>query len=258
MAQLSIETEKGIALVTLDRPKVLNALNSEVFLELKACFEEMQNDGAVSTVILTGRGEKAFAAGADIKELATLDCLGAKQKSAFGQSVFRLIERFPKPVIAAVNGFALGGGCELALACHMRLASQSAQFGLPEVGLGLIPGYGGTQRLARIVGKGLALEWILSGAMIPAQRAYETGLVNQVTTAEELIPACRDLAAKIQKKGPVALRMALEAVNSGLEMTQTEGEVLESNLFGLLPSTKDTKEGLAAFLEKRKPQFQGR
>ncbi len=250
--------ESGIATVTLNRPKVLNALSASVLGELACCFEGLRNKNQVAAVIVTGAGEKAFVAGADIKELAQLDSIGAKATSERGQQCFRIIERFPKPVIAAVNGFALGGGCELALACHMRIAAEGARFGLPEVKLGLIPGYGGTQRLTRLVGKGLALELILSGEMISAARAEEIGLVNRVVPAGDLLDEARALARTIAARGPVAVRYALEAVNAGLDMGLDDGERLEAALFGSLAATEDTREGLSAFLEKREPHFKGR
>ncbi|MDJ0842558.1 MAG: enoyl-CoA hydratase-related protein [Acidobacteriota bacterium] len=258
MEFLDMDKRDRIAVVTINRPKVLNALNPGVLGELACCFEGLRTDEEVGAVIVTGSGEKAFVAGADIKVLATLDVHGARDNAEKGQGAFRTIERFPKPVIAAVNGFALGGGCELALACHMRIASTKAKFGLPEVSLGLIPGYGGTQRLARIIGKGRALEMILSGDMINAERAYETGLANQVVEPESLLDTARKLAATILGRGPVAVRLALEAVTHGLEMNQEDGERLEAALFGSLAATEDTREGLAAFLEKRAPEFKGR
>ena len=256
MDYLKVKTENRLALLTIDRPKV-NALSGRVFEELAACFARLRSDARVGAVIVTGAGQKAFVAGADIKELASLDSSGAKQASLSGQAVFRTIEQFPKPVIAAINGFALGGGCELALACHLRLASSQALIGLPEVGLGLIPGYGGTQRLARLVGKGLALELILTGDPIGAQRAFQMGLVNQVTEPDDLLDKCTEIANKILSRGPIAVRHALEAVHHGLEISEVEGELLEANLFGLLAGTADTAEGLTAFIEKRPPVFKG-
>lgn len=258
MELITLETsEEGIALVTINRPKALNALNAQVLSELETLLGDLANDDAVSVIILTGAGEKSFVAGADIKELATLNARTAKDVASRGQRIFRMVETSHKPVIAAINGFALGGGCELALAAHIRVASNNARLGLPEVGLGLIPGYGGTQRLARIVGKGLALELILTGNMVKAERAREMGLINHVTEPEALLEKCHDLAKAMLSKAPLALSYALEAVNNGLEMGQEDGERLEASLFGLLASTDDCKEGLSAFIEKREAQFKG-
>jgi enoyl-CoA hydratase len=209
-------------------------------------------------VILTGGGEKAFVAGADINELAQMTPITGKATAEKGQRVFRAIERFPKPVIAAVNGFALGGGCELALACHMRIASENAKLGLPEVSLGIIPGYGGTQRMARLLGKGKALELILSGDRIGAEEAERIGLVNKVVPADQLMATCEELARKIATRGPLAVSAAIEAVMSGSEMPFDEGQILEATLFGLLASTEDMKEGMQAFLEKRTAEFKNR
>ena len=258
MEMIDLKREGGITTVCINRPKVLNALNQEVLAQLRDTFAQLAAERETLAVIVTGAGEKAFVAGADIKELATLDTVAGRKTAAFGQNVFRAIERFHKPVIAAINGFALGGGCELALACHLRIASENARLGLPEVGLGLIPGYGGTQRLARLVGKGFALEMILTGEMISAERAAAIGLVNHVVAIEALLPKAHEIAAKIIKNGPVAVHHALEAVNHGLDMPLEDGERLEASLFGMLASTSDTKEGLAAFLEKRPPKFQGK
>lgn len=209
-------------------------------------------------VILTGAGEKSFVAGADITELATKDPVGAKEFSLASQEILHFIEHFPKPVIAAVNGFCLGGGCELAMACHIRVASENAKFGQPEVNLGLIPGNGGTQRLPRLVGKGRALELLLTGNMIDAAEAYRIGLVNKVSPAEKLISTAEGILKTIFTKGPVAVKLTIEAVNHGLELTLDEGVQLESNLFGLCFSTEDMKEGTKAFIEKRKAEFKGR
>jgi enoyl-CoA hydratase len=257
MDSIELEREGGITTVRINRSKVLNALNQAVLSQLEDAFRQMAADRETRAVIVTGAGEKAFVAGADIKELANLDTVSGRKTAAFGQTVFRAIERFQKPVIAAINGFALGGGCELALACHLRIASKNARLGLPEVTLGLIPGYGGTQRLARLIGKGLALEMILTGEMISAERAAAVGLVNHVVTPEELMPKARAIATKIIKNGPVAVHHALDAVNHGLDMSLEDGERLEASLFGMLASTWDTKEGLTAFLEKRPPEFRG-
>ena len=247
-----------VATVTLNRPDKLNAINRDTFLELRAQFAEIAARESVRVVILTGSGTKAFAAGADIAELATLSPTQARELSALGQEVMEGIARMPKPVIAAVNGFALGGGLELALCCHFRIASANARLGLPEVSLGVIPGYAGTQRLPRLVGKGRALEMIVSGVPITAEEALHAGLVNRVVELEALLPTCAELANVIASRGPVAVRFALEAVQRGLDGTLEEGSWLEQALFGLLWSTADMREGCAAFLEKRKPQFKGR
>ncbi|SRR5581483_3246100 len=257
MENVRIETRDGVAIITVDRPKVLNALNAQTVQEINEAFEQARADESVKAVILTGGGEKAFVAGADIGELAKMTPITGKATSEKGQAVFASIERFPKPVIAAINGFALGGGCELALACHIRIASDRAQLGLPEVTLGIIPGYGGTQRMARLLGKGKALELILTGDRIPAAEAERIGLVNKVVAAEELMNVAMEMAKKIASRGPLAVRAAIEAVMSGSEMPLDEGFFLEATLFGLLASTEDMKEGMGAFLEKRAAQFKG-
>ena len=258
MDNVRIETREGVAIITVDRPKVLNALNAQTVGEIGEAFEQARNDENVKAVILTGGGEKAFVAGADIGELAKMTPITGKATAERGQAVFAKIERFPKPVIAAINGFALGGGCELALACHIRIASEKAQIGLPEVTLGIIPGYGGTQRMARLLGKGKALELILTGDRIPAAEAERIGLVNKVVAPEELMNVAMELAKKIASRGPLAVRAAIEAVMSGSEMPLDEGFFLEATLFGLLASTDDMKEGMGAFLEKRTADFKGR
>ncbi|MFQ5928102.1 MAG: enoyl-CoA hydratase/isomerase family protein [Acidobacteriota bacterium] len=255
---LKIEIDDGIALVMISRPEVLNALNEETLDELGKAFLNRLKEDDVQAVILTGAGEKAYAAGADIKELAELDPLDGKRKSIRGQELLERIENFPKPVIAAINGFCLGGGCELALACHFRIAAEQAQIGLPEVKLGIIPGYGGTQRLARLVGKGRAMEMVLSGESISAREAERIGLVNRVVSGQALIPRCRELAAKILGNGPLAVRYLIEVINSGLEMPLHEASRLEATFFGLSCATEDMKEGTRAFIEKRKPQFKGK
>lgn len=252
------ENKDGILIITIDRPKVLNALNAQTVAEIGEAFEAAREDASVKCVILTGGGEKAFVAGADIGELAQMTPITGKATSEQGQKVFRAIERFPKPVIAAINGFALGGGCELALACHMRIASENAKLGLPEVTLGIIPGYGGTQRMARLLGKGKALELILTGDRIGAEEAERIGLVNKVVPADQLMTTCEELARKIATRGPLAVRFAIEAVMSGSEMPFDEGQLLEATLFGLLASTEDMKEGMGAFLEKRTAEFKNR
>jgi enoyl-CoA hydratase len=258
MENVRVETRDGIAIVTVDRPKVLNALNAQTVEEIGQAFEQLRRDDSVRAVILTGGGEKAFVAGADINELAKMNPITGKETAERGQRIFTAIERFPKPVIAAVNGFALGGGCELALACHIRIASEKAQLGLPEVTLGIIPGYGGTQRMARLLGKGKALELICTGDRITAAEAERIGLVNKVVAPEQLMATAEEMAKKMASRGPVAIRAAIEAVMAGSDMPQEEGLVLEATLFGLLASTDDMKEGMGAFLEKRQANFTGR
>jgi enoyl-CoA hydratase/carnithine racemase len=253
-----LEKKNPIAYVTLNRPKVLNALNMATMEELRSAFHDIKNDADIRVAILTGAGEKAFVAGADISELAKQDAVSGKAYAQRGQSVLNLIENLGKPVIACINGFALGGGCELALACTLRLASDNAKLGQPEVKLGLLPGYGGTQRLPRLVGKGLAMQMVLAGEMITAQEAHRIGLVNEVTAATELIPRAEAIAAKIIANAPLAVQYAMEAVNKGMEMTLAEGLYLEATLFGLCCSTEDKKEGTAAFLEKRPAVFRGK
>jgi len=246
------------AYVTLNRPKVLNALNTKTWQDLKTAFEDAREDAAIRGVILTGAGDKAFIAGADISELTNLTAVEAEKSSAFGQSVLDLIENLGKPVIAAVNGFALGGGCETAMACTIRIAVENAKFGQPEVKLGLIPGGGGTQRLPRLVGKGRALQLILTGEMISAQEAYRIGLVNEVVPAANLIARAETILKQIFSNAPIAVKYSLEAVNKGLETSQAEGLSLEASLFGLCAGTEDKKEGTQAFLQKRAAKFQGR
>ena len=258
MQNVRTETRDGLLIVTIDRPKVLNALNAETVEEIYETFARARDDESVKAVIVTGAGEKAFVAGADITELAKETPNSGKTTSERGQLVLSFIERFPKPVIAAVNGFALGGGCELALACHIRIASEKAQIGLPEVTLGIIPGYGGTQRMARLLGKGKALELICTGDRIPAAEAERIGLVNKVVPPDQLMTAAEEMARKIMSRGPLAIRAAIEAVVRGSEMPFEEGQFLEATLFGLLCASEDTKEGLSAFLEKRQANFKGR
>jgi enoyl-CoA hydratase len=252
------ETRDQILIVTIDRPKVLNALNAQTVEEIGRVFAEARGDQAVRAVIVTGGGEKAFVAGADINELARQSPISGKETSERGQFILSQIERFPKPVIAAINGFALGGGCELALACHIRIASEKAQIGLPEVSLGIIPGYGGTQRMARLLGKGKALELICTGDRIGALEAEKIGLVNKVVAPEALLATAEEMAKKIASRSPVAVRAAIEAVNVGSEMSFGEGQFLEATLFGLLCASEDMKEGMAAFLEKRPAKFPGK
>src|ERR1700686_2186552 len=253
-----LEKKNAIAYVTINRPKVLNALSLATMEELGAAFLEIKDDSAIRVAILTGSGEKAFVAGADIGELARQDPVSGKKFAHRGQAVLDLIENLGKPVIACVNGFALGGGCELALACTMRLASDNAKLGQPEVKLGIIPGYGGTQRLPRLVGKGIAMQMVLAGEMITAQEAHRIGLVNEITAAAELIPRAEAIAAKIIANAPLAVQYAMEAVNKGMEMTLSEGLYLEAVLFGVACATEDKKEGTTAFLEKRAAQFKGK
>jgi enoyl-CoA hydratase len=255
---IGCERDGGVAEVTVRRPAKLNALNAQTVAELTAVFRELAADEDVGAVVLTGEGEKAFVAGADIGELANLTADQAERLAARGQALMDLVENLGKPVVAAVNGFALGGGCELAMACTFRYAAAGAKLGLPETGLGLIPGYGGTQRLPRLVGRGRALELILTGDMIDAEAACAMGLVNRVLPAEELLPAARKTAAKLAGKSPLTLRAALKAVNEGLAQNQDGGCRLEAALFGVCGSSEDAREGCAAFLEKRKPAFKGR
>lgn len=253
-----IEREGSLATVLIDRQDKLNALNPEVIGGLDAAFEELRGDESVLGVILAGAGEKAFVAGADIGVLATMDPMTGVEVSRQGQKVFQRIERFPKPVVAAVGGFALGGGCELALACHLRIAAENARFGLPEVGLGIIPGYGGTLRLARLIGLGRAIELTLTGEMVDASRAEALGLVTTVVPRGESRTAAAELLGRITRHGPLAVRLALESIYHALDASADEAMAFESSLFGLLASTADMKEGMAAFLEKRKPDFGGR
>jgi enoyl-CoA hydratase len=249
------ETKAGIAYVTVNRPKALNALNSATIVELKRACLEARDDAGVKGIIVTGSGDKAFVAGADIGELSMLSPLAAKRFSLLGQDAFDTIERLGMPVIAAVNGFALGGGCELAMACTLRVASSNAKFGQPEVNLGIIPGFAGTQRLPRLVGKGMALELVMTGGMIDAQEAHRIGLVNKVVEPGQAVAEAEKLMGAILSKGPIAVRFAMEAVYKGLDMSFGEGCDLEANLFGLVCASDDVKEGLGAFLEKRKPEF---
>lgn len=255
---IRLEWDGDLAVVTVDRQDKLNALNADVIAELGQVFEGLRADDKVRGVLLTGAGEKAFVAGADIGELAKMDSVSGVAVSRAGQDVFRAVERFPKPVLAAVGGFALGGGCELALACHLRVAADNARFGLPEVGLGIIPGYGGTIRLARLVGLGRAIELTLTGEMVGADRALEMGLVSSVHPRAELLDKGKELLRKVTKNGPLAVRMALESIYRAVDTSSQEALDFESSLFGLLASTEDMKEGMSAFLEKRKADFRGR
>jgi enoyl-CoA hydratase len=255
---LLLDVRDRIAVLSVNRPDKLNALNEQTIRELGEAMDEITRRDDVGGVILTGSGEKAFVAGADIAELATMGPVDGIDVSRLGQQVFRRIELSRKPVIAAVNGFALGGGCELALACHLRIASENAQFGLPEVKLGIIPGYGGTLRLPRIVGKGRALELMLTAQFIKADEAYRIGLANRVVPLAELMDTARKTMQIILANGPVALGLAIECTTRGMEMSVDDGLALESNLFGLLAATQDMREGMSAFLEKRKAAFIGR
>ena len=257
-SNIILEKKNAIAYVTINRPKVLNALSLATMEELGAAFLDIRSDTSIRVAILTGAGEKAFVAGADISELAKQDAVSGKEYAHRGQAVLDLIENLGKPVIACINGFALGGGCELALACTMRLASENAKLGQPEVKLGILPGYGGSQRLPRLVGKGLAMQIVLAGEMITAQEAHRIGLVNEVTAAAELIPRAEAIAAKIIANAPLAVQYAMEAVNKGMEMTLAEGLFLEATLFGVCCATSDKAEGTAAFLEKRPATFRGK
>ena len=255
---LLTKKEGGVGWIIINRPDKLNALNRGTIKELYKAFLSFKEDTEVKAIILSGSGEKAFVAGADISELARLDFTTGKKYVLEGQELTKLIENFNKPVIAAINGYALGGGTELALACHMRIASENAKMGQPEVKLGLIPGFGGTQRLARLVGKGKAMELVLSGKRIDAQEALRIGLVNQVVSLEDLFPTCEALAREIIANGPLAVEYGIEDVNKGLDQTLEKGLLLEAELFGKACGTEDSKEGTMAFLEKRKAKFQGR
>ncbi len=256
METLQLAVADRIATLTVNRPDKLNALNAVTISELSAAIDEIRARPDVAGAIVTGAG-RAFVAGADISELAQLSAISAKALAQRGQDVFRRFETSHKPIIAAVNGFALGGGCELALACHMRLASEAAKFGQPEVKLGLIPGYGGTQRLAKLVGKGRALQLLLTGEMVDAHEAYRIGLVNRVVPVNELLPAATNLMTQILANGPLAIGACIETVNRGLDLTLDEALVLEATQFGLLAATKDMAEGTRAFLEKRTASFTG-
>jgi enoyl-CoA hydratase/carnithine racemase len=258
LANVLYEKKGPIACVTINRPKVLNALNTPTWTDIRAAFEVAKADPSVLGVILTGAGDKAFIAGADISELAHVDAYEAEESSRFGQSVLDLIENLGKPVIAAINGFALGGGCETAMACTIRIAAEHAKFGQPEVKLGLLPGGGGTQRLPRLVGKGRALQLILTGETISAQEAHRIGLVNEVVPAADLIGRAEAILKQIAANAPIAVKFSLEAVNKGLESSQAEGFALEASYFGICAATEDKKEGTSAFLQKRAPQFHGR
>lgn len=255
---LLYEVEEGVATITVNRPKLLNALSPETMDELRQAFQSAREDSAVKGVILTGAGEKAFVAGADISQFREY---GPREAEAFArrsQDVLGEIEAMDKPVVAAVNGYALGGGCELAMACHMRVAGETARLGQPEVSLGIIPGNGGTQRLPRLVGKGRAFELILTGRMVNAVEAEGIGLVNRVVPSDRLMDECRELLQTIFEKGPIAVSLSIDAINYGYEVGQAEGLVHEASLFGMCFATEDMREGTQAFVEKRKPHFKGR
>ena len=256
-AHLAVDVAERIATITVDRPDKLNALSDDTIAELGTAIDAVVADDAVGGVILTGAG-RAFVAGADIAELASQDPMAARRRSLTGQTVFRRFETSPKPTVAAVNGFALGGGCELAMACHVRIAAETAKFGQPEVKLGIVPGYGGTQRLPRLVGKGRALQLLLTGEIVDAAEAYRIGLVNRVVPAAELLGAARAMLGQMLANGPLALAHCIEAVNDGLDRTLDGGLVLEAHHFGLLSATADMREGMAAFLGKRTASFEGR
>ena len=255
---LLVQRESGVAVLTVQRPQRLNALDASTLGEIRHAVLDFQHDDSIRSVIVTGAGDKAFVAGADINEIARDTPDAARQRALRGQYVFDLIEQLGKPVIAAVNGFALGGGCELAMACTLRIAADTARFGQPEINLGLIPGFAGTQRLARLVGKTRAMELILTGNPISASDALAIGLVNRVVPAADLMKVARALAAELAAKPPIALRYAMAAINNGLEMPFAEACQLEASLFGMVTTTEDMKEGTKAFLEKRKPEFRGK
>ncbi|HEX8026867.1 MAG TPA: enoyl-CoA hydratase-related protein [Vicinamibacterales bacterium] len=254
---LLIERDGAVAILTFNRPKVLNALNRQTLTELSAAIAGFKDDADVRAVVLTGAGDKSFIAGADINELAVQTPIQGKETARFGQSILDGIEQLGKPVIAAVNGFALGGGCELAMACTMRLAADTARFGQPEINPGIMPGYAGSQRLPRLVGKGIAMEILLTGDMISAQRAYEIGLVNRVVPVADLMSEAKKLAQLLASKAPIATQYIIEAVNQGLDSPLPVGQYIETALFGAIASSADMKEGTKAFLEKRKAVWQG-
>jgi enoyl-CoA hydratase len=254
---LLVERDGAVAILTINRPTVLNALNTQTIDELRRAMLEVKADATARAIIVTGAGPKSFVAGADINELAVLSPTAGRDHALAGQHVFDVIENLGKPVIAAINGFALGGGCELAMACTLRIAADTARLGQPEIALGLIPGYAGTQRLPRLVGKGRAMEMLLTGAPIGADEALRIGLVHRVVPAADLMTEARKLAAQLAANAPVAMRYIISALNKGLEMPFAEACQYEATLFGLVASTEDMREGTAAFLEKRKPEFKG-
>jgi enoyl-CoA hydratase/carnithine racemase len=254
---LLVERDGAVLIVTINRPDKLNALNTQTVTELGQAMEEARTDAEVRAIILTGSGEKSFVAGADINELAVQSPVSGREHARSGQAVFDRIERLGKPVIAAINGFALGGGCELAMACTLRIAADHAKLGQPEINLGLIPGYAGSQRLPRLVGRGRALELLLTGAPIPADEAWRIGLVNKVVPGAQLMTEARALAQQLAAKAPIAVRYILDAVAGGLEMSFADAQTYEATLFGLIATTDDMREGTRAFLDKRKPTFRG-
>lgn len=258
LENLVIDRDGPVAIVTISRPKVLNALNAQTLDELRRTALDLRHDADVRAVILTGAGDRSFVAGADINELAVQQPTGGRDLALRGQHVLDLIENLGKPVIAAINGYALGGGCELAMACTLRIAADTAKLGQPEINLGIIPGYAGTQRLSRLIGAGRALELLLTGEQITAQEAHRLGLVNRVVPAAELMPEARKLAAVLSSKAPVAARYIIEAVNKGSQMPFAQAQIFEATLFGLVASTEDMREGTRAFLEKRRAQFRGK
>jgi enoyl-CoA hydratase len=253
---LMLDLKDGILTITIDRPSKLNALNTETIQEIKATMQEVYDNDAVKGVIITGEGDRAFAAGADIAEIAELNEVIGRRFAERGQEIFGMIEYCTKPVIAAVNGFALGGGCELAMACHIRIASENAKFGQPEVTLGIIPGYGGTQRLTQLIGKGRAMEMLMTGETITAKMAKKYGLVNHITSFEDLIPKCREILQKIISKAPLAVGLIVDCVNAVYEKEE-QGYQTEANSFSRCCGSEDFQEGTSAFLEKRKPDFKG-
>ena len=255
---LLVELDAGVAVLTINRPKVLNALNSATLDELRRALLSFRHDERVRCVIITGAGEKSFIAGADINELAVQTPVSGREHARRGQHVLDLIESLGKPVIAAINGFALGGGCELAMACTIRIAADTARLGQPEINLGIIPGYAGTQRLARLIGRGRALDMLLTGEHVNASEAFRLGLVNRVVPAASVMEEARKLATTLAAKAPVAVRYILDAVNKGLDMPLAEAQTFEATLFGLVASTEDMREGTKAFLEKRKAEFKGK
>lgn len=255
---ITVEHNEGIGILTINRPKVLNALNEETLIEIGGAIDQLADENDVRVIIITGAGEKAFIAGADIAFMQSLSPLEARKFSRLGQSIFSKIENLPKPVIAAINGFALGGGCELAMACDIRIAAKTALFGQPEVNLGLIAGFGGTQRLSRLVGPGKAKEILFTADMYDADAACKMGLVNYAVSKEDLMSFCKNMAGKIANRGPVAVQLSKEAINEGLEMDLEKAFIHESDLFGLIFSTEDRNEGISAFLTKKKPEFKAR
>jgi enoyl-CoA hydratase len=253
-----VEQADGVSTITINRPKVLNALNAQTLDELRRVLLAIRRDETVRSVIITGAGEKSFIAGADINELAVQTPVSGREHARSGQHILDLIEHLGKPVIAAINGFALGGGCELAMACTIRIAADTARLGQPEINLGIIPGYAGTQRLARLIGRGRAMELLLTGDHVTAAEAHRLGLVNRVVPAADLMAEARKLATTLAAKAPVAARYILDAVNKGLDMSFADAQVFEATLFGLVSSTDDMREGTRAFLEKRKAEFKGK